>query len=145
MTSSYQNSGGSQRANKNPERETPERETPETEDQREEYRLTGRVAVAIEVEAAQSGQPARILQGKSRDISASGVSLNAPEALPEGALLPVTLTLDQEEPLALMGEVRWCEPRTSGPGYRIGLTLLDSDETAYLEWKEAMARLLAMD
>lgn len=140
MTSSYQNSGDSLLASKDPETEIPD-----TEDQREEYRLTGRVAVAIEVEAAQSGLPARILRGNSRDISANGISLNAPEALPEGALLPVTLTLDQEESFTLMGEVRWCEPRASGPGYRIGLTLLDSDDTAYLEWKEAMARLLAMD
>lgn len=140
MTSSYQNSGDSLVASKDLETDTPE-----TQDQREEYRLAGRVGVAIEVEAAQPGLPARILQGSSRDISASGVSLNAPEALPEGALLPVTLTLDQEEPFTLMGEVRWCEPRPEGPGYRIGLTLLDSDDTAYLEWKEAMARLLAMD
>ncbi|MDX1590273.1 MAG: PilZ domain-containing protein [Oleiphilaceae bacterium] len=115
------------------------------EEQRDEYRLTGRVAVSIEVEAAESGRAARILRGSSRDLSANGVSLNAPEPLPQGALLPVTLTIDQSRPLTLMGEVRWCQPGSRGQGYRIGLEILESDDTAYLEWKESIASLLAMD
>ncbi|TVP54862.1 MAG: PilZ domain-containing protein [Halomonadaceae bacterium] len=114
-------------------------------DLRDEFRLTARVAVTIEVEAGEVGQSCRVLKGFSRDLSASGISLNAPEALPEGALLPVSLRIDENQCFELMAEVRWCVPRPSQSGYGIGLVILVSDETAYLEWKEAIAQLLTID
>jgi len=111
---------------------------------RTEFRLTGRVWVGIEVESADvdgSGE-ARTLRCTTRDLSASGISISASEPLPEGALLPVTLVIDDENRFLLMAEVRWCRTVPEQEGYQIGLAILDSDETTFLEWKEAIAQLM---
>ncbi|WP_372971569.1 hypothetical protein [Marinobacter sp.] len=46
------------------------------------------------------------------------------------------------EPFRLMVEVVWCRP-ADDTGWLVGLQILESDDTAYLEWVEAVARAMS--
>lgn len=116
-------------------------------DNRCEYRLTGSAQVTLELESAEpeggDDSAARRLVGKTRDLSAQGFSLKTPEPLVENALLTAWLRLDGEpEEFQLTVDVVWCRP-VSPNQWLVGLRILESDETSYLDWVEAVAR--AMD
>ncbi|WP_339801401.1 PilZ domain-containing protein [uncultured Marinobacter sp.] len=113
-------------------------------DQREEYRLTGRVRVWIELESAvpEHGDSTRRIEASSYDVSSAGLRVGVAETLTRGALLPVTIALDSHHStFELMAEVVWCR-EVPGDGLQAGLRLVESDETAYLEWMEAVARAM---
>ncbi|WP_165495749.1 PilZ domain-containing protein [Marinobacter halodurans] len=123
---------------------------PETDnEQRREFRLTGRVMVSFELESAEpnaSDKP-RFLRCYTSDLSASGIRVVATEALPDGAILPATVELvqaGQETLYPLMVEVVWCRPDDEG-AWQVGLQVLESDDTAVLEWLETMIRALDDD
>lgn len=113
-------------------------------EQRREYRLTGRVRVEVEVEAADPGaaQPRRLLSCVTSDISANGIRVHAQEPLPQGALLPMNVHIN-ERSYMLTVEVMWS--REDAPGYSIGFHVYESDDASVLEWKEAIAHLMASD
>lgn len=115
----------------------------EERDQRGEYRITGRVTadLLVEAEDPEGSDPPRWLRCRTKDISASGLRVVTDEAITEGALLPVTVSIDATESFSLMAEIRWCWQ--GGDGFwRVGLSLVDSDDSALPDWKEAVARLL---
>ena len=118
---------------------------PDEQDQRDEFRLSGRVQVDIEVEAhdPEEGVPPRWLRCATRDLSGNGVSVVADEALPEGAILPVRVMIDEDRPFELVIEVKWCRRDAQDGRWRLGLAILDSGDSALLAWKEAIAELMA--
>lgn len=118
-------------------------QTPAVDEQRQEFRLTGRIWVEVEVEAADGAHERRVLRCGSSDLSANGLRLQAPETLPEGAILPLVIHLG-EEALQLMGQVKWCIPEQPGQtgGCIAGFELFESDQTSILQWKDAIAALL---
>jgi hypothetical protein len=115
-------------------------------EQRQEFRLTGRTHVMLEMESADPGssQPARYLTCYSRDLSATGIRISARESLTPGALLCATVALpgSEGESFRLMVEVIWCR-QGSDQSYHAGLHVLNSDDTGVLDWLEVVAR--AMD
>lgn len=113
------------------------------QEQRQEFRLTGRIWIDVEVEAADSGDESRVIRCGSSDLSANGLRLQSPEMLFEGAILPLVIHLG-DEALQLMGEVKWCIPEHPSPnaGCIAGFEIHESDQTSILEWKEAIASLL---
>ncbi|WP_372998020.1 PilZ domain-containing protein [Marinobacter sp.] len=122
-------------------------ELPLDQDNRADYRLTARARAILELE---SGMPedspaeARELVCGIRDISASGLCLSSAEALSLGALLPAKVFLgNHTEPFGLMVEVVWCRPNESG--FLVGVRIIESDETAYVEWMEAVASAMAQE
>jgi hypothetical protein len=117
------------------------------EDHRSEYRLTGSAKVTLELESSEpeNGQAlaGRNLISKTRDLSAQGFSLLTNEPLPEGALLVAWIKLDIEpESFQLTVDVIWCREDSAGR-WLVGLRILESDDTAYLEWAEAVARAMS--
>ena len=116
-------------------------------DNRSEYRLTGSAQVTLELE---SGEPeseddysGRRLVLKTRDLSAQGFSLTTPEPLTESALLTAWVRLDGEpEPFQLTVDVVWCRPAPAGR-WLVGLRILESDDTGYLEWVDSVARAMS--
>lgn len=122
-------------------------DSPESGDSRSEYRLTASARVTIELEAPapediEEDVP-RNLMSRTSDLSAKGIRLSTHEPLTEGALLPVQVSLDDvAEPFRLMVEVVWCRPSTE-TGWLVGLQIVESDETSYLEWVEAVARAMS--
>jgi hypothetical protein len=120
-------------------------------DNRSEYRLTGSAQVTLELESPEpdSENPdestGRRLVSKTRDLSARGFSLVTREPLLENALLSAWVQLEEgSEEFQLTVDVIWCRP-TADDHWLVGLRILESDDTAYLEWVEAVARAMSVD
>lgn len=114
------------------------------QDKRRQYRLTARAQAMLELEAgypASEGvvaSPLRKIVCGVRDISASGLCLLTEKDLSVGALHPMSVKLvNYAEPFVLMVEVSWCRPAEDG--YRVGVKIIQSDQTAYVEWADAVA------
>jgi hypothetical protein len=113
-------------------------------DNRSDYRLTARAKATLELESQVPGvendadNAGRTLDCNIRDISAQGLCLFTREPLPVGALLPALVSLNQTAgTFRLTVDVVWCQP--DGPEFLVGVKILESDETAYVEWVEAVA------
>jgi PilZ domain-containing protein len=119
-------------------------------DNRSEYRLTGSAQVTLELESSEpengdnSAESAgRTLVSKTRDLSAQGFCLTTREPLVENALLTAWVRLDgEQEAFHLTVDVVWCRPTSAGQ-WLVGLRILESDDTSYLEWVEAVARVMS--
>lgn len=122
-------------------------DSPESGDNRSEYRLTASAKVTMELEASvpegNGSGDERTIVSRTSDLSARGIRLASSEPLTTGAILPAWVSLEEvSEPFRLMVEVVWCRP-ADGSGWLVGLQILESDDTAYLEWVEAVARAMA--
>ena len=120
---------------------------PASGDNRSEYRLTGSAQVTLELESTEpereDGISGRRLVLRTRDLSAQGFCLTTPEPLTENALLTAWVRLDGEpEPFQLTVDVVWCRPASAGQ-WLVGLQILESDDTACLEWVESLARAMS--
>lgn len=72
------------------------------------------------------------------------MSLFSKEPVSLGALLPAWVGLGEtDQEFSLMLEVVWCRPYESE--FLVGAQILQSDETAYVEWVEAVAIAMAAD
>lgn len=126
-----------------------EPELPRGHDDRAYYRLTARAVAGIQMETSEPADSAvagysapRVLQCRIRDISVGGFSLISREAFTEGAILSASVDLTNgAKTYGLTIEVKWCRPVREG--YLVGVSVLESDETDYLEWMEAIADALA--
>jgi len=122
-------------------------EPPVDQDNRADYRLTARARAILELESGlpeETGAEERDLVCGIRDISVSGLCLTADEPLSLGALLPARVFLgNHAQPFGLMVEVVWCRPNESS--FLVGARIIESDETAYVEWVEAVASAMAQD
>jgi len=119
------------------------------QDNRMQYRLAARALVTLELEArypesegvaATSG---RELVCGIRDISACGFCLHSTEPLLSGALFPASVSLGSHaESFVLTVEVVWC--RSVGADYLAGVRIIESDQTAYVEWTDAVASAMEL-
>ena len=126
-----------------------EGQVPPDNDQRSEFRLTGRARIEIELEAPdpEEGADGRgsHLACHTNDLSVNGLRIEAAEPLTPGALLPMKVALaGSGNSHDLTVEVVWCEAGGRA-GWTVGLKILPSDETAYIEWVDAMARAMTQD
>ena len=122
-------------------------DAPESGDNRSEYRLTASARVTMELESSvpddNGDSTGRTVVSRTSDLSAGGIRLSTSEPLTTGALLPASVCLeDVSEPFRLMVEVVWCRPAGEHT-WLVGLQILESDDTAYLEWVEAVARAMS--
>lgn len=122
-------------------------DAPESGDNRTEYRLTASAKVTMELETSAPDENGdsmgRTLVSRTSDLSATGVRLSTSEPLTTGALLPASISLEEvSEPFQLMVEVVWCRPADEHT-WLVGLKILASDDTAYLEWVEAVASAMS--
>ncbi|NMT63713.1 PilZ domain-containing protein [Marinobacter orientalis] len=122
-------------------------DSPASGDNRSEYRLTARAKVTLELESSvpdDAGESIeRLLVSQTSDLSATGIRLVSSEPLTRQAILSALVSLEEvSEPFRLIVEVVWCRPDDAG-GWLVGLQILASDDTAYLEWVEAIARAMS--
>lgn len=118
-------------------------------DKRAEYRLTGRASLVLEMEAAdpEASDPGsgRMLVAQTHDLSATGMRVISSEPLTPGALLPVQVRLaGDEKQYQLIVEVVWCEAREQNQ-HAVGLRVLDSDGTSFVDWMDAVARAMSQN
>ena len=113
--------------------------------QRRQPRLDEHCTIFIEVIA--SSEPGTeqesILICNSIEISAGGVRVCVDEEFESGAVLQLGIELpDLEEPLYVVGEVRWCKPAPQPDlGFYVGFKLLDSSGTDYEIWNKLLEEL----
>lgn len=125
-------------------------DAPESGDNRSEYRLTASASVTLELESpipddGGGKQSGRSLVSRTSDVSVCGIRLVAAEPLTLGALLPASVSLeDENDPFGLMVEVVWCRAHAE-TSWLVGLQILESDDTSYLEWVEAVAKAMSED
>lgn len=128
---------------------TPEPAGGREQDKRSEYRLSGRASVLLELEAADPddgdhGQP-RTLTAQTHDLSATGMRIITAEPVTLGAILPIQVQLAGDDArYQLIAEVVWCERRSSAH-YAVGLNVLDSDGSSFVDWMDAVARAMVQD
>jgi hypothetical protein len=107
-------------------------------DKRVQPRLDERSTIFIETQAALEKSPHQesIQICSSLEISAGGVRVCVDDELETGAILQLGIQLpDVEDPLYVVGEVRWCKPaRDPDKGYYAGFKLLESDGTDFDIW-----------
>jgi len=121
---------------------------PRGQDNREDYRLTARARAWFWLESPEPGLEApeapnaAPLECQIRDISARGLSLVLSEPPALNSLVMAEISLGRRpQRFRLMVEVMWC--RQTGHDYLVGVHVLESDETDYLDWMEAVASALA--
>ncbi|MDC0661856.1 PilZ domain-containing protein [Marinobacter sp. SS21] len=118
-----------------------------TSEKRTDYRLTGKVNVFLELDSGDPdvGDGITRLEAFSTDLSIAGLRLQCRQPLQEGALLPATVSLVcAKEPFRLMTEVIWCRA-VEERCWAAGLKILESDETSFLEWVEAVGLAMGQD
>lgn len=118
------------------------------QDNRADYRLTARARVVLELESGPPGTAEDALSADQelvcgiRDISAGGLCLFSADPVSLDALLPAMVFLaNHDQPFRLMVEVVWCRPHESA--FLVGVRIIESDETAYIEWVEAVAKAMS--
>ncbi len=118
------------------------------QDNRADYRLTARARVILELESGPPGTAEDALSADKelvcgiRDISAGGLCLFSADPVSLDALLPAMVFLgNHDQPFRLMVEVVWCRPHESA--FLVGVRIIESDETAYIEWVEAVAKAMS--
>ena len=114
-------------------------------EQRNHTRLPRACTVSVELVSVShdgSGSAER-LACATRDLSRTGVSLRLSRALAPGAIHHLTVAyFDNEPPLQLTGEVRWCRSGGSLSGsWESGLALFNCRDTDVVAWEHLLAVL----
>ncbi len=109
---------------------------------REQPRIDERSTIFIETVAASdiSAQQESILICNSVEMSTNGLRVCVDDELEVGTLLQLGIQLPElEQPLYVVGDVRWCKPaHAPDTGYYVGFKLLESDSTDFEIWSELL-------
>lgn len=121
-------------------------ELPEEGDNRREYRLTGNARIVLELESPSPEDPEGVrLTFHTRDLSPTGIRLRSSEPLTPRALLPAEVSFSGSgDTYPLTVEVIWCKPASDGQ-WLVGLSIIESDDTGYIDWVEAVASAMGED
>lgn len=112
-------------------------------EQRQEYRLNNQLTVIIELDSSADSEPTLVVSN-SLDISANGLRVIAPQAVPADNILRCCIRdASSDQQFLLVTEVKWCRPYGDNGDYLIGLSLFDSEGTHIMQWKEFIAQSCA--
>jgi hypothetical protein len=112
-------------------------------EQRQEFRLNNQLTVIIELDSEADCEPTLVVSN-SLDISANGIRVIAPHAVPTDNILRCCIRdAESDRQFLVVTEVKWCRPYNAGGDYLIGLSLFDSEGTDIVEWKEFIAQACA--
>jgi hypothetical protein len=114
-------------------------------EKRQWHRLEEQSTIFIEILSSgdEPQQQTEIVICSSVEVSPTGVRVCVDDALEPGSILQLGVQLHgAQQPLYLVGEVRWCaaDPKRSG-SYYVGFELIESDGTDYLAWNEMVSAI----
>jgi hypothetical protein len=112
---------------------------------RVETRLELEETVFIEVLSSDTDAPANVIMCSSIDLSANGVQVVVDQDIPLGSILRLCIDMPDEEPLYLVGEVKWKRADTATGGICLGFLLFESDDSDIAKWKQWMADRLGVE
>ncbi|MFL1465606.1 PilZ domain-containing protein [Marinobacter sp. DUT-3] len=126
-------------------------DVPAGKDSRGDYRLFASAYATLELDSGMpgsSGGPssgARILECRIRDLSVGGLCLVTSLPVTTGALLSASVTLGRgHSPFQFTVEVVWCHEGSPGE-WLVGIRIQESDDTSYLDWVEAVSKVMVED
>ncbi|TNF33345.1 MAG: PilZ domain-containing protein [Gammaproteobacteria bacterium] len=94
------------------------------------YSRTEHISLKIVFSSENPGLLGKNLDGKTVDVSASGLGLVLDRPIQVDSVLDVWVTLkDQNKKYFLTGNVRWCSELEVGGAYKIGLVLRERTDT----------------
>ena len=112
---------------------------------RKHHRLAIVSTTFVELESPDAGDTnsGKLAACKSLDISRGGLKVLLEEEIPVGALLQLGVELpNAEEPLYLVGEVRWCLPNEEDNGTWVaGFQLMNADNSDIKHWVDLVVQL----
>ena len=109
---------------------------------RVETRLELQETIFIEVLTSDLSTPGSVIMCNSLDLSANGLQVVLDDEITSGSIFRLCIDMQQNDPIFLVGEVKWKRPDPEGEGYRIGFLLFESDDTDIARWKHLLADLL---
>ena len=109
---------------------------------RVETRLSFQETIFIEVLASDVSTPGSVIMCNSLDLSANGLQVVLDEEITSGSIFRLCIDMQQNDPIFLVGEVKWKRPDPDGEGFRIGFLLFESDDTDIARWKRLVADML---
>lgn len=115
----------------------------DTSERREEVRLALGAEIYLEKVAAEpgSGELTEVLRCEALDVSANGLQVLLDSPLTVGAIHTLIVEIYRSEAsFKLIAEVKWQE--RCNEGYHVGLVLFDSEGSAIVDWKLAIASYL---
>ncbi len=87
--------------------------------------------------------PATIVMCNSSDLSVKGLQVLHHEEIPLGSILRICVDMKHQDPVYLVGEVKWVQPNENEEGFSIGFGLLDAAGADMLVWESIISDLLA--
>ena len=109
---------------------------------RVETRLSLQETIFIEVLASDVSTPGSVIMCNSLDLSANGLQVVLDEEITSGSIFRLCIDMQQNDPIFLVGEVKWKRPDPDGEGFRIGFLLFEPDDTDIARWKRLVADML---
>ena len=109
---------------------------------RVETRLSLQETIFIEVLASDVSTPGSVIMCNSLDLSANGLQVVLDEEITSGSIFRLCIDMQQNDPIFLVGEVKWKRPDPDGEGFRIGFLQFESDDTDTARWKRLVADML---
>lgn len=109
---------------------------------RVETRLELQETIFIEVLASDVTRPGSVIMCNSLDLSANGLQVVLDDEITAGSIFRLCIDMQENDPIFLVGEVKWKRPDPEGDGFRIGFLLFESDDTDIGRWKHLVADLL---
>tara|TARA_R110002072_G_scaffold13418_2_gene56130 strand:- start:19823 stop:20179 length:357 start_codon:yes stop_codon:yes gene_type:complete len=104
-----------------------------------ETRLELEETVFIEVLSAAAESAANVVMCSSLDLSANGIQVVVDEDIALGSILRLCIDMPEQEPIFLVGEVKWKRADTASGGICLGFLLFESDDSDIAEWKQWVA------
>ena len=112
---------------------------------RKHHRLPVASMTFVELESPdpEATDPGKLVTCKSLNVSQSGLQVVLEEEMTVGALLQLGVELpNAEDPLYLVGEVRWCRPSEDQDNtWLAGFQLMNAVNSDIKHWVELVARL----
>ncbi len=106
---------------------------------RVETRLELQETIFIEVLTSDLSTPGSVIMCNSLDLSANGLQVVLDDEITSGSIFRLCIDMQQNDPIFLVGEVKWKRPDPEGEGYRIGFLLFAVGRHGHREM-EAPAR-----
>ena len=104
-----------------------------------ETRLELEETVFIEVLSAAAESAVNVVMCSSLDLSANGIQVVVDEDIALGSILRLCIDMPEQEPIFLVGEVKWKRADTASGGICLGFLLFESDDSDIAEWKQWVA------
>jgi Tfp pilus assembly protein PilZ len=112
---------------------------------RKQHRLPVVSTTFVELESPDPGEtdPGKLATCKSLNVSRGGLQVLLEEEMTVGALLQLGVELpNAEDPLYLVGEVRWCRPSEDQDNtWLAGFQLMNAINSDIKHWVELVAQL----